>query len=269
LLRRTANAILDSRASRAILSYAEKSAAGRRILNALSGQRGVFETFEQGWAAARRTGLPGHDDPNLVTLHMELAKSLRPSDYAALFWLRSAAGGGLSVFDFGGNAGNLFYSYSKYLQGVGPLSWSVFDIPPVLERGRRMAEERNAAGLRFVSTVKEFAAGQVLLVSGSLHYWERSIGDFVRQFPAIPRHIIINRTPISENSGPFVIVQRTATCAHPCIVRNAKDLISDFAALGYLLADRWAAPELRIHLPFFPSHSLPHYSGFYFRLEKP
>lgn len=268
MLRETAKAILDSRATRAILSYAEKSAGGRRVLNALSGTRGVFATLDEARVVARRTGLPSHEDPNQITLHMELAKSLRPSDHAALRWLGAAAdGSALRVFDFGGNAGNLFYSYSPHLKSLGRLEWTVFDLPEVVEQGRRIAAERNAEGLSFAPSTGEFRGDQVLLVSGALHYWERSIADFVRQFPVAPRHIIINRTPLSEGLEPFVIVQRTATCAHPCIVRNAEQMVREFGSLGYSLVDRWIAPELRVRLPLFPGHSLPHYSGFYLRLE--
>ncbi|HEV2206408.1 MAG TPA: methyltransferase, TIGR04325 family [Candidatus Acidoferrales bacterium] len=238
------------------------------MLNALSGQRGIFETFDEARAAARRTGLPSHEDPNQVTLHMELAKSLRTSDHPALFWLRAAADGhGLRVFDFGGNAGNLFYSYGPHLKSLGRLEWTVFDLPSVAKQGKKIAAERNAEGLSFASSPSEFRPDQVLLVSGALHYWETSIADFVRQFPVAPRHIVVNRTPITERVEPFAIVQRTATCAHPCIVRNAAQLIREFGSLGYLLVDRWIAPELRVRLPLFPGHSLPHYSGFYFRLE--
>lgn len=268
MLRETAKALLTSGPSRSVLSYAGKSAVGKRVLNAISGTRGVFSTFEEGWAAARRTGLPGHGDPSQVALHMELAKSLRPSDYAALCWLRAASNGDqLSVFDFGGNAGNLFYSYSAYLKSFGALDWTVLDIPPVIEQGRRIATERNAEGLGFASSPAEFRANQVLLASGFLHYWEGTIAEFLQQFPVLPRHVIVNRTPVSERQGPFVVVQQTPTCAHPCVVRNAAALISDFAALKYCLVDRWSAPELRIFLPLFPDHSVPHYSGFCFRLD--
>ncbi len=268
MLREIAKAILISSPSRTILSYAAKSNGARRVLNRVSGGRGVFSTFDEAWAAARQTGLPGHEDPSQVTLHMELSETLRPSDYAALFWLRAAANEGkLSVFDFGGNAGNLFYSYSPFLKCLQSLDWTVFDIPPVLEQGRRIASERNAAGLSFASSAGEFRTGQVLLASGSLHYWEGTIAEFLHQFPALPKDVIINRTPISENRGPFVTVQRTPMCAHPCIVRNRAEVISDFAILGYRLVSAWIAPELHVYLPLFPEHSIPRYSGFYFQLE--
>lgn len=267
MFRKAAKALLASRYSRTILSRAGKSDGGMRVLNAISGNRGVFSNFEQGWAEARRTGLPGHSDPSQIALHMELSKSLRPSDYAALFWLRANADGeNLSVFDFGGNGGNLFYSYSPYLNCLTSIDWTVFDIPSVIGLGRKIAAERNAEGLSFASSPTQFRAGQVLLASGFFHYWEENVAEFVRQFAAPPAHIIINRTPIGE-TRTFITVQRTATCAVPCIVRNRAELISDFASLGYRLVDRWAAPELRIFLPLFPEHSVPHYSGFYFRRE--
>jgi len=214
--------------------------------------------------------MPGHEDPNEVAVHMELAKSLRASDYPALLWLlgASAYGHGIKVFDFGGNVGNLFYSYSPYLNRSGPIDWTVLDIPPVLERGRKIAAERNAEGLRFASSAAEFRDDQVLLVSGALHYWEGPIAEFLEQFPVLPRHIIVNRSPVSEKEEPFVVVQRTATCAFPCVVRNADGMLAEFAAEGYTLVDRWAASELRLSLPLFPEHSVPHYSGFYLRHQR-
>lgn len=128
--------------------------------------------------------------------------------------------------------------------------------------------ERNAEGLRFASAATEFRDDQVLLASGSLHYWEGTIAGFLEQFPVLPRDIIVNRSPVSEKHGGVVVVQRTATCAFPCIVRNADEMVAEFAALGYSLVDRWSAPELRLPLPLFPEHSVPHYSGFYLRHQR-
>jgi hypothetical protein len=45
-------------------------------------------------------------------------------------------------------------------------------------------------------------------------------------------------------------------------------MIADFAAMGYVMVDRWSALELGLRLPLFPEWSVGAYSGFYFRLEK-
>lgn len=268
MLRQTSKAVLEAKLSRAILSYAQRFPSGKRALNALSGHRGIFPSFEEGWAAARRTGLPGHDDWPEIAIHLRLSESLRPSDYAALFWLYYLSERGVKVFDYGGNVGNLFYTYRRYLELLGPLDWTVLDLPFVLQEGRRIAHERNATELRFTESAAGFAVDHVLLVSGFLHYWEGTIAAFVRQFPVSPTHILINRSPIIENQEAFIAVQSTGTCAFPYLVRNATSMIADFAALGYELVDRWIAPELHVYLPFFPNQSIPHYSGFYFHLQR-
>ncbi len=267
MLRQTSKAVLESKPSRAILSYAQRFPSGKRALNALSGWRGIFPSFEEGWVAARRTGLPGHDDPAEIAIHLKLSERLRPSDYAALFWLSCLSEQGLKVFDYGGNVGNLFYSYQRYLEPLGPLDWTVLDLPIVLQEGRRMARERNAMGLRFAKSAAEFSVDHVLLASGFLHYWQGTVTEFLEHFPGLPRHIIVNRSPVIEEQRAYVIVQRTATCAFPAVIRNAGEMISEFVARGYELVDRWIAPELHVYLPFFPNQSIPHYSGFYFRLQ--
>ena len=108
----------------------------------------------------------------------------------------------------------------------------------------------------------------VLLVSASFHYWEKSVQAFIQQFPWPPEHVILNRAPVHEKQPPFITVQSTDSYAVPCIVRNAPELVSSFAAMGYTLVDRWRALEQRLPMPLFPERTVPHSSGFYFRRQK-
>lgn len=263
-LREAGKAILSSRAIEKVLSRAGRLSGGKRALKWLSGSRAVFCSFEEGWAAARSTGRLGHEDPTRITLHLNLPENLLPGYYPALFWLTTVSHGAVKVFDFGGNVGNVFYSYGTLLERLGPVDWTVFDIPPVVEEGRRIARERKAEGLHFATSVEEYRADQVLLASGYLHYWEGTIAGFVEQFPVRPKHVIVNRSPMTDTEPSFVVVQQGATCAFPCIVRNAKAMITEFGQMGYRLVDRWADPQVRISPPLFPDQSVPHYSGFYF-----
>lgn len=198
--------------------------------------------------------------------HLELSKTLRASDYAVLFWLCRINSKSFRIFDFGGNIGNLYYSYSKYLSAEpGAIDWTVFDFPGVTAEGRKIASERGATGLKFTDSPAGLSRSHVLLVSGSFHYWEKSERDFLLQFPVFPDHILLNRTPVHETLPSFITVQRTRTYAVPCIVRNAAEMLANFASLGYIAVDRWPALELALKLPFYPDRSLPSYSGFYFR----
>lgn len=259
-----AKALLAAKVSRSILSRANKATSGKKILNRLSFPFGVFATFEEGWRAARQASSDSHEHPSIADLHIDLAKTLRPSDYAVLYWLLRLASQELNIFDFGGNVGNLYYSYRPYLQQLGALHWTVLDLPAVVERGRAIAHDRDARELRFANSAGEVPSRFILLVSGSFHYWEGSVQAFLEQFPTPPEHVLLNRTPIHEKEPTFVTVQRTESCAFPCMVRNANELMNAFSKQGYTTKDRWRALELSIENPLFPDFSVPYYSGFYF-----
>lgn len=242
---------------------------GCQVLNRLSQGRGVFENFAEGWTAARREKAAGHEDPSEVSVHLQFSKELRPSDYPVLYWLSNINASDLQVFEFGGNVGNLYYSYSGYLRAKRSLTWTVFDIDPVLKEGTRIASERRAEGLKFTDSWSEACGCNVLIASGAFHYWEDTIQAFLDRCPASPEHIFVNRSPVVERGPSFITVQKTQSCAFPCIVRNASEMIEAFETNHYCLVDRWQARELSLRMPLFPDRTVPHYSGFYFRLQKP
>jgi putative methyltransferase (TIGR04325 family) len=258
--------VLSSQPFARILQVLDGIPHGRKVLNACSFSRGIYDSFGQAWEVANKKSRAGHNHADAITLHLELAKHLRSSDYAVLYWLGCLAKTRLKLFDFGGNAGNLYYSYSSYLSTqFQQLEWTVFDLPNVIEQGRKIATERNARELRFTDSLQDASLCDVVLVSGAFHYWEKRVEEFIDQFNQRPRNIILNRTPAHVTKPTFLTVQCTKSYAVPCIVRNADEIISGFAARGYVLADRWAALELALRFPLFPDYSVQHYSGFCFR----
>lgn len=238
---------------------------GRALLNQISHPRGVYADFRDAWTAAGRGRHAGHDHTDSIKTHLVLADRLRSSDYTALYWISQVEQSEIRVFDFGGNIGNLFYSYLPYLSGrFGQITWKAMDLPMVCEEGRRIAKERNAMNLTFTESARDAEGCDVLLVSGSFHYWERPIPEFLDQFQWPPPRIVVNRTP-TQNDGPsFVTVQNAGAYAVPCIVRNETEMAREFARCGYRLADQWKAAELALRLPLFPSKTVRMYSGFYF-----
>lgn len=220
--------------------------------------------------AARKTAYAGHDHPDYIKLHLELSKTLRPSDYAALYWISRICSREIKVFDFGGHVGNLFFSYAKYLMDTSDsVKWTVFDLQQTVAAGQALAREVDSRGLVFTTSLERYTRDQVLLISGAFHYWEKSIATFVQQFPEPPDHIVINRTPVRDDRAPtFVTVQDNGSFAVPCIVRSFNEIVNEFSALGYGLVDRWKVLELRIRMPLFPDFNVPYYSGFYFSTKK-
>jgi putative methyltransferase (TIGR04325 family) len=258
--------MLASETCRTLLARLEGLPSGRKVLNKVSHHRGVYDSFEQAWAAARRSTYAGHDHPDYIQSHLELSKALRPSDYAALFWLLRERSTDLRVFDFGGGVGNLYYTYSTHLRmDCHILDWTVFDLPNTVEEGRRVASERGITGLQFTNSLESVSENHVLLISGAFHYWEKSVQEFLEQFPHRPARIIVNRTPVHDTQPSFITVQYKKAYAVPCIVRNAVELISAFTAMGYKMVDRWPALELALRMPLFPDRTVPSYSGFCFR----
>jgi putative methyltransferase (TIGR04325 family) len=236
----------------------------------MSGQRRVFKSFEEAWESARRTTYAGHDHPDYIQQELDHSKSLRPSDYAALYWLLRINPDSTQIFDFGGSVGNLYYSYCSYLKrATGSIDWTVFDLPRTVEKGLEIAASRGALGLKFANSLSAFTADHTLLVSGAFHYWEASVREFIEQFPQRPRHVLMNRVAVHDNQTSFVTIQDHGSFAVPCMVRNANELIAAFAAEGYAMVDRWPAYERSLRMPLLPDYSLPHYSGFYFRHQEP
>lgn len=250
------------------LTRAEQFPPSRALLRRLNSPQVEFTNFADAWKAAGRDRHAGHDTDS-IDMHREMMHTLRASDPKVIKILNDLAGrGSLSVIDFGGNVGNIYYAYRSSLPQNLDLRWVVIDLPAVVAAGKKLAAESAITELHFEDSLANLS-GQfdVLLASGSLHYWEGSIASWLDAFPPRPKHVIVNRSPVHPSRPTFVTVQQRPTFAVPCMVRNRDELIADFAALGYELVDRWAAPELSMTFTLFPGLSINTYSGFYFRKQ--
>ncbi len=267
-LREIVTALVAAPPLRKVAVNLARSPRGRRLLTSLNPRRGVYESMEEAWKAAARKRHPGHEHSEAVELHSALAGRLIPSDYAVLYWLERIAGD-IRVFDFGGNMGNIFYSYSPHLDcSTRRLEWTVYDLPKVIEMAKALAERRTTPIPRFSTSLEDSIDANVLLVSGAYHYWEKDTGSFLDQFPHLPAHVIVNRSPFFEKNPSIVSIQATMNFAIPIMVRNITEFLAAFADRGYELVDRWRAAEYGHSMPFYPEHSVQWYSGFYFRLKE-
>ncbi len=250
-----------------LLAAADRMAATRAIIRRASYPRVPFDNFADAWRAAASDRHAGHDTES-IAIHRELSQKLRPSDPPVLRILTQiASSGSLRVLDFGGNIGNLYYSYLPHLPGNVDIQWHVLDLPAVTSAGREIANQRSARGLRFFESLESIGAGyDVVLASGALHYWEQDVGAWIEKLPHSAGHIIVNRSPIHPGRS-FVTIQQTDTYAVPCIVRRRADLIEAFSKHGLRLSDEWLCPELSLTLALYPQLSVTNYSGFYFQKE--
>jgi len=237
---------------------------GRAIANFVGRPCGVYRSFAEACAAATSREHAGHEAPLAIQRHIRLSGTIRPSDYAAIYWLSRFARESLSVLDYGGSVGNLYYSYRPYLPAsIRHTVWTVFDLPSVVESGLELAKQQQATELEFQTNVQSVTRSHLVLVSGALHYWETRLTDFISQFPEKPAMFVINRAPVHPSES-YVTVQLEPTYAVPCFVRSTSEIITEFTRNGYDLADSWQAPELSLRMKFFPHLSIPYYSGFCF-----
>ncbi len=249
-----------------IVTNCSKAPALGALLNYAVGYRTLFPSMREASESALRFLPVSHELEENINAHLALADSLRPSDYPMLFHLSRALSGGTTVFDLGGNAGNLFYSYDRHLHFTPALRWKVYDLPATIEAGKAVAQSRNEGRLRFTSRLEDAADADIFIASGSLHYFESSPAELLQEIGAKPRHVLLNRTPFS-NADTAYTVQDAGTFLVPCKLFNKNTVIAALEDLGYELIDSWQVHELRLHVPLWPEGSPDKYSGLYLRLK--
>jgi putative methyltransferase (TIGR04325 family) len=252
----------------ASLSAVGSTTSGRRFLSRLAETKGVYRNLEEARKVAQKKSSNGHEHPDNIKLHFELSTKLRLSDYPAMFWLERICRPGVKVFDYGGSVGNLFYLYKDRVPALSSSDWIVYDLPRTIESGSRIAASRGEARLTFTNDLRDGKGADVLLASGSFHYWEDSVAKFLRQFERRPNHVLVNRTPFRLKGSTFYGVQAMASYAVAAIIRNRDDVIKAFEEDGYELADSWTVPDRVFRLPLFPDYAVE-YFGMYFRRTQP
>lgn len=250
---------------RGLLRVAQNLPVARELYNAAMGYRRPFATLTEAKAALARLPVEGHESAANVPHHMEFATAARPSDYAAMFHLQPIAGQMLRVFDLGGNAGNLYYCYAKYLPLPETMTWTVLDLPVNMLAGEAIARDRGETRLRFSDDWQRASGVDVLISSGSQHYFEKTLAQMVGELAEKPKHILINRTPLTEGSE-FAVVQVASGFRLPCLIRNRAALLGGLEQLGYQVIDEWKAPELGVEVAGYPERSVSAYSGAFLRL---
>ena len=221
---------------------------GGGLSRALVGYYRPFASLRDATDAVARFSNNGHQNVANVIQHLELAVSARPSDYAALFHIRPMLPGIRRIFDLGGNVGNLFYCYCQYLDLPPEITWQVRDLPCNIARGRAMADARGARQLHFSDKWTDASGADLLIASGSLHYFERPLPQMIADLPVKPLHVLINRTPLT-GGAPVATVQEVGEFRVACMLYNRSELIRDFTRVGYVLVDAWQAAALIAESP--------------------
>jgi putative methyltransferase (TIGR04325 family) len=239
---------------------------GCGFLNLLTGYNRAYATLAEANAAIGSADELGHEHPKYAQLNLSMSESARLSDYPALFHMQPLLPSLRAVFDFGGNVGNLFYCYSRYLALPEELIWTVYDLPSNLEMGAKIAGERQEKRLRFTGRLEEADGADLLIACGSMHYFEEPLPNIIAKFARLPRYVLINRTPLIDGP-PLATIQDGEFWRIACMLHNRDDLIARFQNLGYELRDAWSVEESAVIVVCYPDRSARSYTGMFFKLR--
>ena len=238
----------------------------RVIFRLLVGYRRVFDSLAEATEVASSYLDASHESAANINRQIGHGRAARPSDYPVLFYLCRLVPGALTLFDLGGNVGNLYYCYSKYLTFPQEFDWCVHDKQSTIELGRSLARKGGETRLQFTDDLKAMNSVDILLVSARFHYFEPSLPEILRELDERPRHVFVNRTPMTTVKSVFT-VQDAVDSLYACKTIHRQELVSGMNELGYELVDGWSVPELSVKIPFYPEYSVAEYSGLYFRLN--
>jgi len=239
---------------------------GKRVGHWLAGYRRPFPDLETAAREAQRfLGSTHHDKAN-AREHLRLSVEQRVSDYPVIFHL-SKLEAPRHLFDLGGNFGNLFYCYARYLPNTERMLWTVCDLPHVVEFGARVARHRHVDDrLRFTTDRTTANGADIFLVSGALHYFAEPLDRIIAGLADRPRHVFVNRAPLAD-APAICTVQDAGFGLAACILHDRPSLIDGMKALGYSLIDEWAIHDMSLQIPLYPERSAACYRGLYFRLD--
>lgn len=167
------------------------------------------------------------------------AVAFRGHDYsyplvASLLHAAAMNQGQLDVIDFGGSLGSTYRQCRPFFCGLAQVKWQVIEQSNFVDLGRCEFETEE---LTFHSSASQLpdATGRrrILLLSSVLQYLENpfQILDELKQLPL--SHIVIDRTPVSEQQENRLCVQKVPAsiykASYPCWILARNQLLSVFS----------------------------------------
>ncbi|MEP7311015.1 MAG: methyltransferase, TIGR04325 family [Pseudomonadota bacterium] len=225
--------------------------------------RGVYPDFATAEASIPHGQRIGYDSEALASMYRDRMEKACQSDYAVLFWLRDLLDKQTVLFDFGGHIGVSYYGWKAYLQYPPGMRWTVYEVPAIASAGAKLAQERSAAGLGFVSELSADSGCTVFLAAGSLQYVDMTLPEILGRIGTLPRHLIVNKMPLYDGET-FVTVQSTGRAFHPYRIHNRTEFVNGVVGLGYRVIDDWVNREQHCEIPFTRGRDIDAYSGYFF-----
>jgi putative methyltransferase (TIGR04325 family) len=224
---------------------------------------GVFASREEAAARAKAFGTrpTGYDTSGMADRGRELYERMHSFDYPALLWLlRGLEDGCRTVVDLGGHLGVKYRAYRRLWDLPSDLRWIVCETPDVVEASRKLAPEDVPPGLSFTVDRSCLADADVLFASGVLQYLDDSLPAILGALPRKPRHLVLNKVPLSD--GPEIWTIQNAEALVTYHIMNRERFLEAMAGLGYRLLDSWTVSAYGARIPFAPAgYGTEHNSG--------
>jgi len=224
---------------------------------------GVYPSMDEAAKAAPPRRQMGYDNEEAAVIyrtHFEL----RWGDYAVVYWLGSILRPNVTLVDMGGNLGQTFYAFEKYLAFPEGFKWIVYDLPASVKMGLEYEKQHPRASLGFTGDLKQACGAEIFLASGILQYLDWSFPQFLIDSAGPPEHVLVNKLPAYEGPG-FVTLQDLGPSLCPYRIFNRRSVIDEMSNAGYELIDTWAIGDLKCCVFFHPSRTVEQYYGMYFR----
>ena len=228
--------------------------------------RGVYKNFDEAKKKAPRTKPLGYDHEDAAKMYRERCRQIFSTDYPVLYWMRRLQDRIRSVFDFGGHVGIHYYSYASYLDFNKFSTWTVCDVPSVLEEGERLKQMHSEAALNFCGDFQECEGHDLFLANGSLQYLEWNLAHQLAELENPPSFLILNMTPIHSDMET-VTLQSIGAAYCPYLIRKESHFLKSLQDIGYRLVDDWENEEKQCKIPFHEERSVQKYRGFFLSRE--
>lgn len=226
--------------------------------------KGKFDTFRQAVDNLPRHAPAGYDNEASANMYRGFVGKLRTCDYPVLYWLSSIGHSINGICDFGGHIGLLYYGLKNHLNTTSDFTWTVYDVPAVVNSGRRFASERDADDLNFSDNLANISAN-IFIASGSLQYVDDKLGDILANLKQSSiEYVILNMTPMLENSHLYTINSiGTAYCPYRII--NKAKMLEEMKNNGWELVAHWDNPEKSCIIPSQAISETIRYYGFFWK----
>jgi putative methyltransferase (TIGR04325 family) len=144
--------------------------------------------------------------------------------------------GSLSVVDIGGSLGSTYRQCLDFLAPVRELRWNIVEQANFVEVGLREFCNEHLRFFELIDDIPLEATVPTFLLSSALQYLERP-QDLVSELATRPgRHLIIDRTPMSDLDSHELCIQRAPRgvyeATYPCWILSRK-------LLTQALSERW------------------------------